>query len=104
MDLIINLRGINLKRDQLNVVVAVPHKVKDKRVCGFLTERSDLVKTIVESEFKKYSEKDALKKLVKDYDYFIAAAPLMPKVATAFGKVLGPVDRKTLEGFLNEHL
>jgi large subunit ribosomal protein L1 len=93
VDLIINLKGIDVKRDQMNVVVNVPNKVKDKRVCGFLTEKSKLVDTIKEIEFKKHSEKDALKNLVKNYDYFIAVAPLMPKVATTFGKVLGPVGK-----------
>jgi large subunit ribosomal protein L1 len=93
IDLVINLRGINLKKDQLNIVVKVPNKVKDKKVCGFLTGKSKLVDTITEPEFKKYSEKDRLKNLVKDYDYFIAVAPLMPKVATVFGKVLGPVGK-----------
>ena len=31
-----------------------------------------------------------LKNLVKEFDFFIAVAPLMPAVATTFGKVLGP--------------
>jgi large subunit ribosomal protein L1 len=34
-----------------------------------------------------------LKNLVKEYDFFIAAAPLMPAVATTFGKVLGPAGK-----------
>ena len=34
-----------------------------------------------------------IKNLTKDYDYFIAVSKLMPKVATAFGKVLGPVGK-----------
>ena len=90
LDLIINLRAIDLKRDQVNFIVNVPNKVKEKRVCAFLTQKSKLVDTITELEFKKYSEKKELKNLVKNYDYFIAVAPLMPKVAAAFGKVLGP--------------
>ncbi|MBU0761337.1 MAG: hypothetical protein KJ858_06665 [Nanoarchaeota archaeon] len=93
VDLIINLRAINMKKDQLNVVVKLPNKFREKKVCGFLTEKSPLVKTITEPEFKKYSEKNALKNLVKEFDYFIAAGKLMPKVATNFGKVLGPVGK-----------
>ncbi|MBU0466322.1 MAG: hypothetical protein KJ718_03865 [Nanoarchaeota archaeon] len=93
VDLIINLKGIDLKRDQMNLVVTLPNKVKEKKVCGFLTQKSKLVKTITEPEFKKYGEKNALKKLVKEYDYFIAVGNLMPKVATNFGKVLGPVGK-----------
>jgi ribosomal protein L1 len=82
-----------MKRDHVNFVVNVPHKVKDKKVCGFLTEKSKLVDSITELEFKKYSEPKALKNLVKKYDYFIAVGKLMPKVATTFGKVLGPVGK-----------
>ena len=93
IDLIINLKGLDLKKAQVNFITTLPNKIKDKKVCGFLKHKSELVKTITELEFKKYSEKTALKNLVKDYDYFIAAGPLMPKVATTFGKVLGPVGK-----------
>ncbi|MBS3099382.1 hypothetical protein J4462_04160 [Candidatus Pacearchaeota archaeon] len=93
VDLIINLRGVDMKRDQLNVIVKIPHKVKNKRVCGFMTEKSKIVDSITEVEFKKYSEKKALKNLINNYDFFIAVANLMPKVATTFGKVLGPAGK-----------
>jgi large subunit ribosomal protein L1 len=93
VDLIINLRGVDIKKSQVNIVVNVPNKVKDKKVCGFFMEKSKFVDSITELEFKKYSEKNMLKNLVKKYDYFIAIAPLMPKVATTFGKVLGPVGK-----------
>jgi large subunit ribosomal protein L1 len=90
VDLLVNLKGIDMKRDQMNIIINVPHKIKEKRVCGFLTEKSKAVHTITEPEFKKYEEKKAIRKLIKDYDYFISVAKLMPKVAMAFGKVLGP--------------
>lgn len=93
IDLIINLRNIDLKRDQVNIVISVPHKIKDKKVCAFLSEKSKLIDTITELQFKKYSEKTELKNLVKKYDYFMSLARLMPKVATNFGKVLGPVGK-----------
>jgi len=93
VDLIINLRGVDIKRDNVSTVIAIPHKVRDKKVCGFLTKKTDLVKTITKPEFAKYKEKKALKKLVKEFDFFIAVPTLMPSVATAFGKVLGPVGK-----------
>ena len=34
-----------------------------------------------------------LKDLVKEFDFFIAQASLMPKVATNFGKALGPTGK-----------
>jgi large subunit ribosomal protein L1 len=93
VDLIVNLRGIDVKRDNVNAVVTIPHKFKEKKVCGFFTKKSDLVKTILEPDYKKYKDQAALKRLVDSFDYFIAVAPLMPRVASTFGKVLGPVGK-----------
>ncbi len=90
IDLIINLKGIDVKRDNVATIVNIPHKIKDKKVCGFLTKKSELVRTITQPDFQKFKEKKPMKELVKEYDFFIAAAPLMPSVATNFGKILGP--------------
>ena len=94
VDLLINLRGVNLKRDNVNVVISLPHALGSKKVCGFLTKKSDLVTSVLEPDFQKYAkDPKALKKLADGYDFFIAAAPLMPKVATTFGRVLGPAGK-----------
>ena len=93
VDLIVNLTGIDLRRDNVNVIAQIPHKIKEKKVCGFLSKKSNLITTITEPEFGRYKDKKPMKDLVKEYDFFIAEAPLMPKVATAFGKVLGPAGK-----------
>ncbi|MBI5804170.1 hypothetical protein HY450_02910 [Candidatus Pacearchaeota archaeon] len=93
VDLIVNLRNIDIKRESVNVIADIPNKVKEKKVCAFLTKKSGVLPTITEPEFAKYKEKKELKNLIKDYDYFISAAPLMPKVAATFGKVLGPAGK-----------
>lgn len=93
IDLIVNLKGVDLKRDNVSAIVTLPFKIKEKKVCGFLTKKSGLVDTITQPEFAKYKDKKDLKKLVKEYDFFIGAMPLMPAVATAFGKVLGPAGK-----------
>ena len=90
VDLVINLKGLDLRKDNIATVISIPYKIKDKKVCGFFNEKNSLVKTVTKLEFKKYSEKTALKSLVKEFDFFIAEAPLMPAVATTFGKALGP--------------
>ena len=90
IDLIINLKGINLKKHNISLVVEIPNKIKEKKVCGFLTAKNDLVKTITKPEFQKYKDKAALKALIEEFDFFIAHTSLMPAVATTFGKVLGP--------------
>ncbi len=92
VDLIINLQKFDVKRESVNVLVNVPHKIKDKKIAGFFSVKSPEVDSITESEFKKYNKKE-LKKLVKNYDFFMAQASLMPKVATSFGKVLGPAGK-----------
>lgn len=93
VDLLVSLKGIDMKRDTMNVVISVPHLIREKKVCAFLTKKSDLLPTITEADFAHFKDKKALKQLVKQYDFFIAAAPLMPKVAATFGKVLGPVGK-----------
>lgn len=94
-DLIINLKNINIKQTSVNHSIIMPYvKGKKIKVAAFvgpeLDEQAnkfcDLV--IKEAQFKDYDAKK-MKKVAQEYDYFIAQASLMPKVAAAFGKVLG---------------
>lgn len=93
VDLIVNLQKFDIRKNSVNIFVSVPHKIKDKRVCAFLEIENKNIKTITKNGFKKYSDKKEMKKLVKDYDFFIGQASLMPAVATNFGRVLGPVGK-----------
>jgi len=93
VDLIINLQKFDIKKNPVNIFISVPHKIKEKKICAFLEVKNKNVDTITKSEFKKYSDKKELKKLVKKYDFFIAQASLMPLVATNFGRVLGPASK-----------
>lgn len=93
IDLIVNLRGIDIKRDNISAVLQVPHKISEKRIAGFLAKKSDKVESITQADFVKYKDKKDLKRLVNGFDFFIAHAKLMPSVATAFGKVLGPAGK-----------
>jgi large subunit ribosomal protein L1 len=93
VDLVINLQKFDIKKSQLNFFVSVPHKIKDKKICGFLEIKNDNIDTIMKSEFKKYSTKQEVKKLANKYDFFIAQASLMPTVATTFGRALGPTGK-----------
>ena len=91
-DIIINLRNFNIKRENINIIANLPHKVKDKKICAFLTKKSEIVDTITKPEFSKYKGKE-LKNLVKKFDFFISVASLMPSVATSFGRDLGPLGK-----------
>ena len=93
IDLIINLKGLDLRKDNVATIITIPHAIKEKKVCGFLTKKSELIRTITQPEFPKYKDKDALKDLVKEYDFFISHISLMPSVATTFGKALGPAGK-----------
>src|SRR3972149_12136259 len=93
VDLLVSLKGIDPKKDNIATIVTIPNKIKERKICGFLTKKSDVVKTITNLDFPKYKDKKMLKGLVKEFDFFIAAAPLMPAVATTCGKVLGPAGK-----------
>lgn len=95
-DLIINLKGINIKSDPVDFFTNIPNPGSRKsKIAAFVAlelveqakKHCDLV--ITEADFPKYDAK-ALKKLAREYDYFIAQANLMPKVAQVFGRALGP--------------
>lgn len=93
VDLIVNLKGLDFRKTNLSFIVPLPNKFKDKKVCAFLNEKSEIIPTITKPEFAKYNDKKALKQLVKRYDFFIAHGSLMPSIASTFGKVLGPTGK-----------
>jgi len=93
VDLIINLQKFDLKKNQINLFISVPFRIKEKKICAFFETKNKDIETITPEQFKKYSDKKALRKLVKNFDFFIAQASLMPKIATVFGRVLGPAGK-----------
>jgi large subunit ribosomal protein L1 len=92
VDLIINLKNFDVRREALNTFIFVPHGSK-KKLAAFFAKRSDLIDTITEEDYVKYKELKDMKKLAKKYDAFLAVAPLMGKVATKFGRVFGPANK-----------
>lgn len=93
VDLIVNLQKFDAKKNQANLFVQVPFRVKDKKICAFLETEHKGVETITPEQFKRYAEKKDLRKLVKKYDFFIAQGSVMPRIATTFGRVLGPAGK-----------
>jgi large subunit ribosomal protein L1 len=92
VDLVINLQNFDVRKEALNTFITIPHP-SEKKIAAFLTKKSELVDTITESGFVKYKDNKDIKKLSKQYDAFMAVAPMMGKVATKFGRVLGPVGK-----------
>ena len=98
IDLIINLKDIDLKKTEQSVnLFHTLHYPKGKKVkiCALvgpelLSQAKEVCDFAVSvDEFPKYQKKEA-KKLATEYDFFIAQATIMPKIAQTFGKVFGP--------------
>ncbi|MEK6968744.1 MAG: 50S ribosomal protein L1 [Nanoarchaeota archaeon] len=99
-DLIINLKDLDLKKNeqQVDFFANMPAPTgKKKKICalvdsGMKEEATKVCDGVVsDDEFDKYAkDKKAAKKLAVEYDFFIAQANLMAKVAAAFGRALGP--------------
>lgn len=100
VDLIINFKGLDLKKpdNQLELFIALPFtKGKKIKVCGLVgpeltnESKNTLDQTIIADEFDIYTkDKKITKKLARQFDFFIAQANIMPKVATVFGRYFGP--------------
>jgi len=98
VDLIINLKDLDLKKPEQQVELFVPihfSRGKKIKIAAFvgpeLKDESEKVfdKTIFIDEFQQYADKKVAKKLASEYSFFIAQANIMPKVAQVFGKFLG---------------
>ena len=98
-DLIINLKGIDLKKQehQIDTFITLPHsRGKKVKVCALVgPELAEQAKNICDfiilsDNFEKYKDKKEVKKIANSFDFFIAQANIMPKVATVFGRVFGP--------------
>jgi large subunit ribosomal protein L1 len=94
VELIVNLKKFDVKKTPINTFVTIPHRIKDKRICGFIEIKSELIDFIPKKDFPIYKEnKKKIKDLAKNYDFFISSAANMPMVATIFGRVLGPAGK-----------
>ena len=92
VDLVVNLKMFDVRREALNTFIFVPNGM-EKSFAAFFAKRNDKVATVTEEDYVKYKDLKAMKKLAKKYDMFLAAAPLMGKVATKFGRVFGPMSK-----------
>jgi large subunit ribosomal protein L1 len=97
-DLIVTLRDLDIKAHPVDAFVLLPHsRGKKVRICALVgQELADSAKTntdtvIRETDMDKIKgDKKQVKQLSEQHDFFIAQANLMPQVAAAFGRTLGP--------------
>lgn len=93
IDLIVNLKNFDIKKEKINFYFEIPHPVKEKKVCIFLEKDNENLKKILDVIVWKDIENLSLrefKKIEKKYDYFIAPSKLVHLIAKNFGKILGP--------------
>ena len=97
IDIIINLKGLNLKKEdeKINIYIPLPHfrgkKAKVTALVGHAlsTKAKEACDNFIMEEDFKSQKKPEIKRLAENTDFFIAQADIMPKVAAAFGRVLG---------------
>ncbi len=100
VDIVINLTGINPKKQEesVDLFVALPvFRKKQVKICALidnnLAEKAKIFdKIILKEELQKLSKKE-IKTIAKQYNFFIAQVNIMPLVATTFGKILGPLGK-----------
>ncbi|MBI5389346.1 50S ribosomal protein L1 [Candidatus Woesearchaeota archaeon] len=99
-DFIVNLKDLDLKKPEHQLDFFVPlHYTKGKKIkiCALVgpelqtSAKENCDKVILSDEFPQYGkDKKLVKKLASEFDVFIAQSNIMPQVAQAFGRVLGP--------------
>ena len=98
LDLIINLKGLDLKKPehQINIFVTLQHDTGKKvSVCALVgpeleSKAKEVCDEVILQEKFNIFKKPEIKKLANKHDFFIAQASVMPKIATVFGRFLGP--------------
>lgn len=100
VDLIITLKDLDLKKpdNQVDIFMPLPHTTgKQVKICGLVgpelkdSAQKEFDFVITADEFPIYAkDKKKAKKVAEEYDYFVAQSNLMPQVAQAFGRILGP--------------
>ncbi len=103
VDMVVNLKGLNLKKteEQVDFFVTLNHSVGRKvKVAGLVGPelKDEAAKSLdfalIQEDFDKYQQNKKLaKKLAREYDFFVAQGNIMAKVAAAFGRAFGPLGK-----------
>ena len=101
IEVIVTLKDLDLKKpaNRLNEAVELPNPLgKPVPICliasgdlAVKAKKAGADRVIEQNELDTLGkDKKALKKIVNDYEYFIAAAPMMAAVGKTMGSILGP--------------
>lgn len=98
VDIILNLTGLDMKKDEGKIQTFLKLPVKRKkqnRITALVGQelavkaRNVCDKIVTVDEFKSL-EKKHIRKLASTTDFFIGQANIMPQLAATFGRALGP--------------
>lgn len=103
VDVVVNLQDLDFKKPdhQIDFYVVLPNTTGKKKKIAALVD-VDLLEDAKQScdlaislnQFENYSkDKKTIKKLAKNYDFFIAQSNIMAKIASTFGRILGPKNK-----------
>ncbi len=99
VDLIINLRDVDVKNPSNRFVLEIPlpaGRGKNVRVCVIGKSLAEVAKELADEVVdektleKIEGDKKAIKKLVKRNDFFLAEPQLMARIGKAMGRFMGP--------------
>ena len=100
VDLIINFKNLDLKKNPIDLFITLPKSfTKKPKICAvvgddYVNKAGDSCdKVISKSELERWDDVKAVKKLGREFSFFIAQANLMGLVATKFGRTLGPLGK-----------
>jgi len=103
VDLVLSLHDVDLKKpeNRINELVEIPNAFRKKKVCVVATgelalkaEKAGADRVLGKEGLEAFSnDKKSAKKLVDEFDFFLAEAPLMPLIGKTLGAVLGPAGK-----------
>lgn len=100
LELIVNFKHVDLKKNPVDSFVVLPHAfTKQTKVCAIVDDdyinqtKGSCDRVISKTELDKWTNNKNIKKLGKEFGFFISQANLMGLVATKFGRILGPMGK-----------
>jgi len=102
IDLVVNLKEIDINKEEGKIeefVILPGGRAKPAKICALVgpelkdqaLKLCDLA--IISEDFSKWNDARKIRKLAREYDFFIGQTNIMPEVAKTFGRFLGPLGK-----------
>lgn len=100
IDLIINLKNLDLKKNPVDNFIILPNAFsKQTKICAIVDDdfvnrtKGKCDRVISKTELEKWNNPKDIKKLGREFGFFISQSNLMGLLATKFGRILGPLGK-----------